>query len=102
MSGRFPNEPPVISDPTGYSRIRKRILAAGVNGDNGEERVKQIQPNWIGLTFCLALLLIGSPSIAPGEQPPNVLFLVVDDLNDWVGCLGGHPQAQASHNGSKR
>ncbi len=28
-----------------------------------------------------------------GSQPPNVLFLAVDDLNDWVGCLGGHPQA---------
>ena len=25
---------------------------------------------------------------------PNVLFLAVDDLNDWVGCLGGHPQAR--------
>jgi choline-sulfatase len=24
----------------------------------------------------------------------NVLFIVIDDLNDWVGCLGGHPQAQ--------
>ena len=24
---------------------------------------------------------------------PNVLFIAVDDLNDWVGCLGGHPQA---------
>ena len=24
--------------------------------------------------------------------PPNVLFIAVDDLNDWVGCLGGHPQ----------
>ena len=23
----------------------------------------------------------------------NVLFIAVDDLNDWVGCLGGHPQA---------
>ena len=25
---------------------------------------------------------------------PNVLFISVDDLNDWIGCLGGHPQAQ--------
>ena len=25
---------------------------------------------------------------------PNVLFIVVDDLNDWAGCLGGHPQAK--------
>jgi arylsulfatase A-like enzyme len=24
---------------------------------------------------------------------PNVLFIAVDDLNDWIGCLGGHPQA---------
>ncbi|MEM9161372.1 MAG: sulfatase-like hydrolase/transferase, partial [Verrucomicrobiota bacterium] len=24
---------------------------------------------------------------------PNVLFISVDDLNDWIGCLEGHPQA---------
>lgn len=23
---------------------------------------------------------------------PNILFIAVDDLNDWVGVLGGHPQ----------
>jgi len=23
-----------------------------------------------------------------------VLFISLDDLNDWVGCLGGHPQAR--------
>ncbi len=25
---------------------------------------------------------------------PNILMIAVDDLNDWVGCLGGHPQAR--------
>lgn len=25
---------------------------------------------------------------------PNVILIAVDDLNDWIGCLGGHPQAQ--------
>ena len=23
---------------------------------------------------------------------PNVLFIAMDDLNDWIGCMGGHPQ----------
>lgn len=27
-------------------------------------------------------------------RKPNVLFLAIDDLNDWIGCLGGHPQAK--------
>ena len=25
---------------------------------------------------------------------PNVLFIAIDDLNDWVGCLEGHPQVK--------
>ena len=40
--------------------------------------------------FVLAGLVCDS---ACADQPPNVLFIAVDDLNDWVGCLGGHPQA---------
>lgn len=24
---------------------------------------------------------------------PNVLFIAIDDMNDWTGFLGGHPQA---------
>ena len=27
------------------------------------------------------------------SEKPNVLFIAIDDLNDWVGYLGGHPQA---------
>ena len=38
------------------------------------------------LTFSLSI------SCSHSEQKkPNVLFIAVDDLNDWVGCLGGHP-----------
>ncbi len=27
------------------------------------------------------------------KNHPNVLFIAIDDLNDWIGCLQGHPQA---------
>jgi len=25
---------------------------------------------------------------------PNVLFIAIDDLNNWLGCMNGHPNAQ--------
>ena len=28
------------------------------------------------------------------KTKPNVLLVSIDDLNDWVGCLEGHPQAR--------
>lgn len=31
-----------------------------------------------------------------GERP-NVLLISIDDLNDWTGFLGGHPQARTPH-----
>ncbi|MHC4580662.1 MAG: sulfatase-like hydrolase/transferase, partial [Planctomycetota bacterium] len=28
------------------------------------------------------------------KKGPNVLFMAIDDLNDWTGCLGGHPDVK--------
>lgn len=29
-----------------------------------------------------------------GKDRPNVLFIAIDDLNDWVTCMGGHAQVK--------
>jgi arylsulfatase A-like enzyme len=39
------------------------------------------------------LLLLALVTAAPAARP-NVLFLSVDDMNDWVGPLGGYPGIQ--------
>ncbi|MGB0561990.1 MAG: sulfatase [Spirulinaceae cyanobacterium] len=41
----------------------------------------------------LAAVLLRSSSQAQ-TPPPNILWLTIDDLNDWLGVLGGHPQAR--------
>ena len=55
---------------------------------------------WIRL--CLLGFAMASLSLAErrlrAESPlrverPNVLMIILDDLNDWVGCLEGHPHA---------
>jgi arylsulfatase A-like enzyme len=48
----------------------------------------------------LAVLLIcaaATAAAAPTQSRPNVLMISLDDLNDWVGCLGGHPQSFTPH-----
>ncbi len=42
------------------------------------------------LSLALALSALCSP-LAASPQHPNVLFIAIDDQNDWIGPLGGHP-----------
>ena len=46
----------------------------------------------VSLTWAV-LLIAGSASTVYAENP-NVLFIAIDDLNDWVGCFGGNPQVK--------
>lgn len=42
--------------------------------------------------FCICS--VAKVTAADPADRPNVLFIAIDDLNDWTGCLGGHPQAK--------
>ncbi|MDX1640058.1 MAG: sulfatase [Balneolaceae bacterium] len=46
--------------------------------------------------YCLilAVILFGlcSSCKSTKHSKPNIIFITVDDLNDWVGVMGGHPQ----------
>ncbi|MFZ5828926.1 MAG: sulfatase [Planctomycetota bacterium] len=45
----------------------------------------------------LAVSLCLSSAALAADSPPNVLFIPIDDLNDWVGHMGGNPQTQTPH-----
>jgi len=44
----------------------------------------------------LGLLLLSNARGAELDKP-NVLFIAIDDLNDWIGQLQGHPQSMTPH-----
>ena len=55
--------------------------------------------------WCLLLFVsLGIPfssargqNVSSDKSSPNVLFIAIDDLNDWLGVMGGHPDAVTPH-----
>ncbi len=44
----------------------------------------------ISMALCLvAVAAFAPPASATPPARPSVLFIAVDDLNDWINCLGG-------------
>jgi len=52
---------------------------------------------WSAISIAVIASVIPAGGATSDARPPNFLFITVDDLNDWVGALGGHPQARAPH-----
>ena len=55
---------------------------------------KRIAYFLIGASVAFSVFLIRNAVVSRKSSPPNILLISIDDLNDWVGCLGGHPQAR--------
>lgn len=49
------------------------------------------------LTKSAFLIFLFFVSVEAKDRKPNVLMISIDDLNDWTGFLGGHPQAVTPH-----
>lgn len=43
------------------------------------------------IKYYLFTALLALTVQAQAQQKPNVLFIAVDDLNDWIGAYGGYP-----------
>ena len=41
--------------------------------------------------ICVVFGMLWSGSTCYGAEQPNVVMISIDDLNDWTGFLGGHP-----------
>lgn len=45
----------------------------------------------------LVVITMLTCGVTSGAESPNVLFISIDDLNDWLGCYGGHSQVKTPH-----
>lgn len=46
----------------------------------------------------ISLLLFSlTIAFAAETKKPNILFIAIDDQNDWIGHMGGHPLAKTPH-----
>ncbi len=42
----------------------------------------------------ICFLIVSCTGESPMSSRPNVLMICIDDLNDWLGCMDGHPNAK--------
>ena len=66
------------------------MSSTGISPGTSQERAEHDMRAPYLMLVVTALVL---PHFAAAQDTrPDILFIAVDDLNDWVGYLGGHPQ----------
>lgn len=66
--------------------------------------ITTLKQTLLGKTIAFILLGMTFAALAPSafaeskdRDRPNFLFIMVDDLNDWIGAMGVHPDVQTPH-----
>ncbi|RPI78585.1 MAG: choline-sulfatase, partial [Planctomycetaceae bacterium] len=54
-----------------------------------------MRPSPLIIALLILIPALGAQSAA--ARPPNVLFIAIDDQNDWIGPLGGHRLVKTPH-----
>ena len=78
--------------PVAVLSVFLSVVGSSVPATRGEEQSRRVRQSG-GDGFVSKSRRTKERQARP-HQKPNVLFLSIDDLNDWIGALGGHPQAR--------
>lgn len=55
--------------------------------------LKHLDSSFFVKIFLMVLVIACNQVKVQNNEQPNILFIAIDDLNDWTGFLKGHPQA---------
>ena len=88
----------LIPPPSAFSLLQMPLtltLSPEYGGEGSAYRHRDTRSNMrLPLIVLPFVICLASATTAAEPRRPNVLFVAVDDLNDWVAPLGGHPQAK--------
>jgi arylsulfatase A-like enzyme len=68
-------------------------MSIGMEKNREVNHLKSIDMKYSLVTIIAIILSVAICRDADATERPNVLMIVIDDLNDWLGCTHAHPQA---------
>lgn len=89
VAWRQETEDPML-DPKNVFRLKQEIDACLDGDDASKAKLKLSYPDYFFSSSKSAQEKASVPCAGASQGRPNVLFLCVDDMKDWVNCLGGY------------